>query len=351
MSREKYQFRAEVICQFFEDHHHDKLVTLKHFQQQNVPTRSIHRVIKRYLERQTATFKPIPGSQPTVNTSVFQKAVLKKVKKNPSVSVRELANDLDTSTRTIVNAKNVLGIKCRKKRKAPLYKDKQLGKMMKGAIKLYRQLVRSGGHHFLIMDDETYVFSDSSQIPGSEHFNDIPGFELQPHQMVTQKEKFSKKFMVWQAIAENGDVSEPFITCGTINGDIYLEECINKRFVPFYQKKMNSLGDRPILFWFDGATAHYKGTVLERLRELKIKFVEKKDNHPNLPQCRPIERFWAMCKAEFKKTKKIFDTMQKFKNIWIKCSKNVAERSGKNLFNKLRFKLRKVATSGPLAVA
>lgn len=76
-----------------------------------------------------------------------------------------------------------------------------------------------------------------------------------------QKTKFARKYLVWQAIAGDGDVSEPLITTGTIDSKIYLEECVNKRLLPFLRKKE---GTRPILFWPDlTALFHNGGRLLK----------------------------------------------------------------------------------------
>jgi hypothetical protein len=47
------------------------------------------------------------------------------------------------------------------------------------------------------------------------------------------------------------------------------------------------------IFWLDKASAHYANVVIQHLRSVEINIVEKKDNPTNLPQARPIERYWA----------------------------------------------------------
>lgn len=276
-------------------------MTKDHFNQLSILTRTIDNVLKRYQDTGSVKFKPIPGRERKKNTPQLKEAVVKAILENPSVSMRELENDLQTSTRTIQRAKEELEIKTRKKAKVPKYTEKQLPKIVRGARKLYRMSVPSGGHHFFILDDETYVYAKSSQLPGDQYYSEVPGFELPPEQKTTPKQKFAKKFMVWQAISENGDISSPFVTSGTINQEIYQKECLQKIFLPFYKKKKREDSDRPILFWFDGATAHYAKTVQAFLNENDINFVAKKDNPPNVSQCRPIECFWANCKKELKK--------------------------------------------------
>jgi transposase len=52
------------------------------------------------------------------------------------------------------------------------------------------------------------------------------------------------------------------------------------------------------VFWFDLASAHYTKDTLVRLEELKIQYVPKEENPPNVPQIRPIEKFWANLKRK-----------------------------------------------------
>ena len=73
---------------------------------------------------------------------------------------------------------------------------------------------------------------------------------------------------------------------------IYLNECIKKkRLVPFI--KEHHFNDQ-YLFWPDLASSHYAKTVVTYFKEQKINFVEKEDNPPNVPECRPIEDFWSI---------------------------------------------------------
>jgi hypothetical protein len=47
------------------------------------------------------------------------------------------------------------------------------------------------------------------------------------------------------------------------------------------------------VFWPDLASANYAKDMLVRLEELKIEYVPKKENPPNVLQIRPIEKFSA----------------------------------------------------------
>ena len=66
----------------------------------------------------------------------------------------------------------------------------------------------------------------------------------------------------------------------------YFNECIVQRLIPFI-KRFHS--DGQYVFWPDLASFHYAKTVIEYFRDKKVNFVEKEDNPPNVPECRPIE--------------------------------------------------------------
>jgi hypothetical protein len=55
-----------------------------------------------------------------------------------------------------------------------------------------------------------------------------------------------------------------------------------------------------IVFRPDLASAHYANDTLVRLEELKIEYVPKEENPPNVPQIWPIENFWANLKRIYR---------------------------------------------------
>lgn len=312
-----------------------------------MPHRSINNVLKRFTDSGRIRFVSIPGRPVTINTPAMQRKVLKKGRKNRSKSLRESALDLNIAPTTYRRVKAKVGLRSKKKQKKPKYTEGQLERCKKGAAKLYRESIPSRKNFFFVIDDETYVPKDPTQVPGDQYYLSDDEEETPIEEKTIQTGKFEGKFMVWQAIAEDGDVSEPFVTDCTVNSQIYLKECIEKRLLPFLKKKK---GQRPILFWPDLATAHYARIVTDRLRAEKVQFVAKVDNPPNVPQLRPIERFWAICKRKYRELNKPADTIPKMMRIWKRISKIAAEESGENLFEHFRRNLRVCAEDGPLAV-
>jgi hypothetical protein len=81
-----------------------------------------------------------------------------------------------------------------------------------------------------------------------------------------------------------------------------LQRCL----IPFIKKYHQ---EDEFIFRPDLASSHYAETVCDFKIESKINFVEKYENPANLPECRPIEQFWAIIK------KKVYNGNWKAKNL------------------------------------
>ncbi len=195
----------------------------------------------------------------------------------------------------------------------------------------------------MVIDDETYVPWDPQDVPVRKFFHSRDPKEVPYAEKVKPKPKFYKKVLVWQAIDQFGNISDPYISEGTINADVYLKECIQGKLLPF----IDELHDRSnVLFWPDMATAHYSHKVTSYLKTEKLEFVEKSKNAPNVPQARGIERFWALCKAEYAKRPTPPKSLRGFKTVWRNISQNVAAKSGKAVMDSAFKRLRDIGYKG-----
>ena len=86
----------------------------------------------------------------------------------------------------------------------------------------------------------------SSRVQRKKFFHATDPKEVMYSEKVQSKAKFFKKSLIWQAIDEDGYVSEPFVSEGTISAEVYLRECIQARLLPFIDKYY---GRSEILFW------------------------------------------------------------------------------------------------------
>lgn len=87
------------------------------------------------------------------------------------------------------------------------------------------------------------------------------------------------------------------MTNGTINSDIYIKECLQKRLLPFMRKHRV-----PTFFWPDLESCIYSKMALEWYKANNVTLVPKDANPPNCPELRPIEKYWALVKQTLKKT-------------------------------------------------
>ena len=116
----------------------------------------------------------------------------------------------------------------------------------------------------LIIDDVTYLPWDPHNVPGKKFFHATDPKEVMYSEKLQPKTNFFKKSLIWQAIEENGSVSEPFVSEGTISAEVYLKECIQARLLPFIDKYYDC---SEISFWPDLASAHYADKVISFLND------------------------------------------------------------------------------------
>ena len=146
------------------------------------------------------------------------------------------------------------------------------------------------------MDDESYFTLDHSTLAGnnvfySDNIDETP--EDVKHNLVTKHEA---KLLVWVAFRPNG-ISKPFFgdSGNAINSDIYQDECIQKRLLPFIKE---SYKQQPYVFWPDQAISHYSKKVVGFLDANSVKYLPKSINPTNLPEVRTIEDFWGELKRD-----------------------------------------------------
>ena len=250
--------------------------------------------------------------------------------------------DLKRSTYSHLKV-NKLGIRAFVKEDAPKYKDGQAERAKKACRLIYRNKVLSAPGRVIIMDDETYVPVDRNAINGKEFYNARIRGGVADQFRFKPREKFTAKYLVWQAIDENGNVSEAYIQKGTMNGETYLNECLKKRLLPFIERHHP---DRNILFWPDMARIHYTGAIVQWLEANGIDFVNYGENAPNVPQARPVEIFWDKCKGEYKRRKEDAKSLSSFKRIWRNISVKVARSCAQSLMKRARRNLRLIGYKG-----
>ena len=147
----------------------------------------------------------------------------------------------------------------------------------------------------LILDDEKYFTLAGDNMPGNARYYTNDKSTCPDSVRFAGKKKFPKKVLVWIAISDRG-MSKPLFRPSksvAINSSIYIDECLNKRLLPFIHEYHKDLD---YVFWPDLASAHYSMESTTWMNE-NVNYVTKDINPPNVPQARPIENFWG-CLSE-----------------------------------------------------
>lgn len=348
MKQSESEALGRRIVHFFENEGGGCEITTRcHFLAEGICRNTINNILERYKVRGTVDYNKKPGRTCSKSTPAMVERVRKLFTNNPNQTVRPGAQKLDLKRSTLSDIKvHKLGIKAFRKETAPKYVNDQEHRAKVACRKIYRKRLLSHSRKVLLMDDETYVPVDPDQVPGMEFYHCQSKSTVSDQCRFKRKTKFPKKFLVWQCLDEDGNVSEPYICTGSINGDIYLKKCIQTRLMSFIEMH-HKVED--VLFWPDMATCHYRGDVTEWLKSEKVDFIEKSENAPNVPQARPIERFWALCKKAYKARKVPAKSLSSFKRIWKNISMKVAKDSARTIMKDARKNLRAIGYSGVLA--
>lgn len=337
------QILAEAVVNYFEANNRDQAATANYFFQQNVIKRVTRNIIQRYRDSGTATYKKNTGRKRTVCDEITVNKVKEFFHKNPRCSVRDAAARFNMALSTMARCRKIAGIKSLVRQKAPIYNSSQLDRCTKAASLLLKKTDPRFTNKIIIMDDETYCYKNPDQTSGKSYYSTSSDVELPESVRYKGSAKFAGKYLVWQAISSNGRASPCHISTGTMNGKSYLA-VLKKYLIPWIRSNFKS---EEVIFWPDLATCHYTNDVIQFLKSQNIETVSKCENAPNLPQARPIEKYWALVKREYRRYHDNSKSLASFSKRWHLCSKKVMEMSGKALFENLREKLKIVKKFGP----
>ena len=126
-----------------------------------------------------------------------------------------------------------MNIQYRKREKTPKYTIEQRIKAKKRSRKLVNQLYNMKS--LLVIDDKKYFCFAGDNEPGSSGYK--TNFKETSSESVRflGKVKFPKKLLMWIAVSERS-MSEPSFRTSkavAINTSIYINECLEKRLLPF----------------------------------------------------------------------------------------------------------------------
>lgn len=208
--------------------------------------------------------------------------------------------------------------------KVPNRNEKQSATVKTRIRKLYEEVLLKNDC-CILMDDETYVYADTAQIKGIDHYYAKTRLDVPDKNKFKYLDKYAEKYLVWQGICSCGLKTKSFVTKGTITADLYLDMCLQKKLLPFIRKHRS-----PLVFWPDLASAHYAHKVLAWLQSEGIEYVPKPFNPPNCPEIRPVEHYWANMKRKLKDGKWTFGSAKHLQQKWDRVAATITKAHVRN---------------------
>ena len=156
--------------------------------------------------------------------------------------------------------------------------------------KLANNLYRSSVE--VVIDDEKYFTLSDYKIPGNAGYYSSDKSKCPDKVRFVGEEKYPTKVLIWIAISARG-ISKPLIRPSkskAINSDIYINECLAKRLLPFIYE--HHPDDFNYIYWSDLTQAHFSKSTVAWMDQ-NVNYVPKPLNPPNVTQTRPIENFWG----------------------------------------------------------
>ncbi|KAF2900562.1 hypothetical protein ILUMI_05633 [Ignelater luminosus] len=94
------------------------------------------------------------------------------------------------------------------------------------------------------------------------------------------------------------------------------------------------------------ATAHYAANVIAAYEDLNINYVPKEQNVPNVPQLRPIERFWRNLKREVNSGRWEASSHKELKQRILLKIRQSKTSTFENLMRRVKTKIRQASQYG-----
>ena len=293
MSSKQEAQRKRVYEFYLANRSQGKIFTVNHFKAENFARRTIYNIIER--AEHDSGHERVKGSGRIAKK--MKKKDVKRIKNmfdhRDAVSQSQAARKFDCTQQYISKTlRTKTSIRLRKKKTIPKRTDDQRARARPRCGRLYAKLQTKA----CIIDDESYFTLAHSTINGNGNFYTSQVSDTPASVKYQPKAKFEVKMLVYLCFSEKG-ISKPFFVPSglAVNQHIYLEDCIKKILVPFINEHHS---DGEYLFWPDLASAHYANSVIDFLKAQNLNFVEKLDNPPNVPECRPIEDFWSILKGK-----------------------------------------------------
>jgi len=259
-----------------------------------IAERTVYSVWKKLQDGSPIERSPGSGQSASKLDARKVRQIMKMVSKDRK-SQRKIASKFNIHHSYVQKIVKKHGVKYYKKVLAPKSTPEQRERQKERLSMVVMDEFKPNGRKDIIFDDESYFQFDDHH-NGQQYYLAKKRLDADENMVFKYQKKFEKKVLVWIAISKKG-CSEPYFAPSNlaIKSSTYIKNCIEDRLVPFIRK---NYPHGRYIFWPDLASAHYAKDTVSKMDELGINYLPKSKNPPNVPQLRPIERFWANLKKK-----------------------------------------------------
>ena len=199
-----------------------KEYTFKNFKKFGIHKATIYRWMKKIEENGNCDRKKGSGGGNRKVSNAMKKKIKKMVNNKVGVSQRKIGNSLKVDYTTVGRTIKKIGLKYRKRCRAPKATEAQKGRQVERLEKLCQGPMSWADDRDIVMDDESYLTLTGAGMPGNMGFytNDI---ESCPEDVKFRyDEKFPGKVMVHCSISKKG-FSQLYVAprTTTMDGTLY----------------------------------------------------------------------------------------------------------------------------------
>ena len=195
----------ESIATFYQLHHtKGKAFTYNQFKK-SLPRPTIYRIFAQIDETGDIARKKGSGRPEVLSQS--EKTKLKKMVNNKTgVSQRKLGRTFQVDHKTISNHIKRLGIKVRKRKRAPKQTPEQVQRQDQRLQNLIQTSFSEDSQCEIVMDDESYFTLDGTGMPGNDIFYTKDITKTPNDVKFRRQAKFPTKIMVWGVISKRREM-------------------------------------------------------------------------------------------------------------------------------------------------
>ena len=164
--------------------------------------------IKKFRDSENVKFEKPSGSPAKLGTTKIKNRIKKMYENHPSTTTTAAATKFNISKSYPTKIKvHSLSIRAKTKKPAPNYKPTKEVRIKECCKKLLKNIRGK----VVIIDDETYVPVDPSDVAGRQYYHSSNSSDVKYEDKIRKKINSLKKFCIWQCISSTGHVSDPLI--------------------------------------------------------------------------------------------------------------------------------------------